>query len=296
MANDISYALAYLKMLDGIYKADSKTSILEANPLTIKFSQEDAKTIYLQELSIDGIGEYARATGYVASDADLAWQAYTLAQDWGVKVTLDTLDLKNAYMEIMTVGATIQREKFVPQVDAYRFEKLCTTAGLDVSADLTYDTAIAAIDTGIQTLDDAEVPQNDRVLFVSNTMYTLMKTSGEFFNVRMAKERVVDREIDVFDSMPLVRVPGGRFCNNFDFPTTTAGAFSKASGSKDLNFVILSKSAVAAVTKYADAKIVDKQFNTTADAYVYAYRTFHDLFVLNKKLNGVYIHAKSSTN
>jgi hypothetical protein len=298
MANEISYSSAYLKMLDEIYKAASCTAILEANPLTVKFSQENAKTVYMQELTIDGLANYTRAGGYVDSDVDLYWRAYTLAQEWGVKLTLDALDLKNAYLEILQVAAVLQREKVVPQVDAYRFEKLCTTCGLDVSADLDADTAVEAWDVGVQTLDDAEAPQGDRVAFISNTMYKLLKSSGEFFNVRVSNQAngVINRNIEAIDDIPIIRVPAARFCNDFNFPTTTAGAFTKASGSKDLNLVIASKSAVAGVMKYADAKVVDKKYNTDKDGYVYGYRNFHDLFVHKNKEDYVYIHAKSTTN
>ena len=298
MANDIAYAAQYLRMLDETYKAGSVTSVLEANPLSVKFSQEDAKTCYMQELSIDGIANYNRESGYVDSDVDLVWRAYTLAKEWGVKLTLDSLDLKNAYLEILRIANRLQIEKVNPQLDAYRFETLSTACGLDVSADLDADSAVEAWDVAVQTLDDAEAPMGDRVAFISNTMYKLLKSSGEFFNVRVSNQAngVINRNIEAIDDIPIIRVPAARFCNNFVFPTTAAGAFTKDTGSKDLNFTIASKSAVAAVTKYVDAKIVDKKYNTDKDGYVYGFRMFHDLFVHEKKKDYVYIHAKATTN
>lgn len=297
MANNLAYASAYLMLLDKIYKKESATSAFEANPEAIKFSQENAKTIYLQELSIDGIADYSRASGYVESDVDLVWTAYTLATEWGVKLKLDAVDAENAMIQILQVAAELMRTKVIPQLDAYRFEKLCTTCGLDVSADLTYDTAIDAIDTAISTLDDAEVPQESRVLMISNEMHKLMKQSGEFYNVRISTQaNNMNREITMFDNMPIVRVPKARFCNNFTFPTTTAGAFTKTSGSKDLNFVIADRKSVTAVVKNMNAKVIDPNLNSDGDFWVYGFRMFHDLFVPTNKVNGVYVHAKSTTN
>lgn len=133
-------------------------------------------------------------------------------------------------------------------------------------------------------------------MFVSNTMYKLMKQSGEWFNARIASEMngILNREIQVFEGMPLIKVPSARFCNNFDFSATDG--FSKATGSKDLNFVICDRNAVQAVVKYQKPKIVAPEYNTDGDFYVYGYRINHDLFSPTNKQAFVYIHAKSTTN
>jgi hypothetical protein len=50
------------------------------------------------------------------------------------------------------------------------------------------------------------------------------------------------------------------------------------------------------VTRYVNPKIIDPKMNADADAFVYAFRIFHDLFVPTNKKPGVYVHAKSTTN
>ena len=293
MSNSIAYTEAYLNLLDQIYAANTATAILEMSKNAVRFSGENSKTVYMQELTVEGLGTYSRSAGYVSGDADVAWTAYTLAQDRGKKFILDALDKEQALIEIMQIAAEFQRTKVTSEVDAYRFEKICTLCSLDVSADLTYDTAIEALDTGIETLDDAEVPVDSRVLFVSNNYYKLMKQSGEWFNVRTAKERIIDREIETFDGMRIIRVPKNRFYNNFDFSATDG--FTIASGAKQINFMIADKNAIAAVMKYENPKIVDPKYNSDADAWVYGYRCFHDLFIPTNKKSGVYIHAESTT-
>jgi hypothetical protein len=296
MANSIGYISTYMNLLDSVYKKNSATALLETNPLAVKFSSENAQIVYLKDITVEGLGTYSRSAGYVSGDADVAWTAYTMTQDRGKKFILDALDEKEALTTILEIASVFTREKVVPEIDAYRFEKICTLCGLDVSADLTYDTAISALDTGIAALDDAEVPAEGRVLMVSNAMYALLKQSGEFFNVRIASavDGNLNREITTFDGMPLVRVPTGRFCNNFDFSATNG--FTKTTGSKNLNFVIADKNAVAAITKYVNPKIVAPENNIDADAYVFGFRIYHDLFIPTNKLPGVYIHAKSTTN
>lgn len=179
------------------------------------------------------------------------------------------------------------------EIDAYRFEKLCTDCGLDVSADLTDDTVIQAIDTGIKTLNDAEVPQENRAIMVSNNVYNLMKQSGEHFNVRMVQQNNgdINRNITMFDDMPVLKVPSARFHNNFDFTASGAGGFTPNVSAKALNFVIAYLPAVVGVKKHVSPKIIHPDYNATADAWLYAYRIYHDLFVPYYKRNGIYIHS-----
>lgn len=294
MANSVSYAVKYLEMLDRIYKASSVTSILEAAASQYKLSGQDEKTIYLRKMSLQGLGDYSRASGYDSGDATIAWEAHTFSQDRSKKFNLDAMDSKEAMTTIAELGAEFERVHVAPEIDAYRFEKICTLCSLDVSANLTDDTSIAAIDTGIKTLNDAEVPEEGRILFVSNTMYSYMKQSNEHFNVRISaapNNAVINRNIEMFDGMPIVRVPSARFYNNFDFAASGAGGFAAAGGAKAINFMIVYAPAIAAVVKHAAPKIITPEQNQSYDGWGYFYRVYHDLFIPENKVNGVYIHT-----
>lgn len=296
MGNTVAYANKYLEMLDRVYKENSVTSILEAAASKYKFSSSDEKTIYLRTLALQGLGDYSRASGYDSGDATVAWNAHTFAIDRSKKFNLDAMDAKEAYQTIAELGAEFERVHVAPEIDAYRFEKICTLCNVDVTADLSDDTSIAAIDTGIETLDDAEVPKEGRVLFVSNKMHTYMKQSNEHFNVRISQQNngVVNRNIEMFDDMPIVKVPSARFYNNFDFAASGAGGFAPAGGSKKINFMIVYAPEVIAVKKHVAPKIIDPANNQTYDGWTYFYRLYHDLFIPTNKLSGVYIHKMSS--
>lgn len=299
MANNIGYARAYMEMLDGIYKANSTTAILETADNQYRWSTQSANSVYIRTHSADGMGTYSRSGGYVAGDNDIAWVAYTFAQDRGRKYNLDTMDAQEAKTTVMELMAEIQRVNIVPEIDAYRFSKICSLCSLDASVNLTVDTAINALDTGIQVLDDAESPIDSRVLFVSNEMYKLMKGSGEFFNIRIAQDMnsKINRTIETFDGMPLIRVPSARFKSAFTFYDGTtggqeAGGFVPNPG-KDLNFMIVPTSSVIAIMKHMSPKLIAPELNASADGWVFGYRVYHDLFIPDNKLTGVYIHSKA---
>lgn len=290
MANNFStgYVASYLNMLDQINAKASVTKILETSILSIKFAADNAKVVYLQNLTLEGMGTYDRHSGYPVGDADLAQTAYTMATDRGKKFILDALDSKQAQLEILALASEFNRTKVVPEMDAYRFAKLVSLCGMDVEANLTYDTVLNAIDTGIAALDNAEAGMR-RVLYVSNGTYALMKQSGEFFNARIATEMSTElnREITVFDGMPLIRVPATRF-----YQTCTLSATDGyTNAGKALNFAIVDVDAVAAPVKYLNPKIIAPEMNADNDAYVFGMRVYHDLFVPTNKLNNIYIHA-----
>ena len=47
---------------------------------------------------------------------------------------------------------------------------------------------------------------------------------------------------------------------------------------------------VIAVIRHMAPKLVDPKYNTDADGWVFANRLYHDLFIPENKLDGVYIH------
>jgi hypothetical protein len=293
MANTVNYAVKYLDMLDRIYKASSVTSILEPAANMYKFDAIDEKTVYIKSISTDGLSDYSRSSGYTDGDLTISWAAHTFSKDRGKRFVLDTQDEKEAYTGLAEAGAVFQRTMVAPEVDAYRFETLCTNAGTTATpATLTYDTVIAAIRTAIKTLDDAEVPKEDRILFVSSEIEQAMEDSGEFFKTIdvTGNNGIIDTGIKMFNKMPVIPVPSARFYNDFDFG---ANGFSVASGGDVLNFVIVYKPAALAIVKYKTSNIIDALANQTADGYILKYRIYHDLFVPSNKVNGIYVHKKT---
>jgi hypothetical protein len=293
MANTVNYALAYLNMLDRIYKAGAVTSILEPAASMYKFDSIDEKTVYLKTISTSGLSDYSRSNGYTDGDLTIAWTAHTFSKDRGKRFTLDTQDSKEAYTGLAEAGAEFQRTMVNPEIDAARFETICTNAGTTATpATLTYDTVIPAIRTGIKTLDDAEVPQEDRVLFVNSETQQNMEDSGEFFKTINVTQNngVIDTGIKVFNNMPVIPVPSARFYNNFDFGSN---GFSVAAGGDVINFAIVHKPAALAIVKYKTSNIIDALLNQTADGYILKYRIYHDCFCPANKVNGIYVHKKT---
>lgn len=77
-------------------------------------------------------------------------------------------------------------------------------------------------------------------------------------------------------------------------PTASKTIAIKYGTGKDINFMIVSKSAVAQVVKRANMKIFTPEENQTADGYKLLYRLYHGAWVFNNKTDGIYLHCKAA--
>ena len=149
-------------------------------------------------------------------------------------------------------------------------------------------------------MGDDEVPEDGRILFISETAYAALK--DKITRVVQNGERGIQTAIDVYDNMRVIRVPKGRFntaINLLDGASSgeTAGGFTvPASTSYPINFMIIHPSAVLQVTKHVEPRIFSPQVNQRADAWQFDYRIYHDCFVENNKVAGIYLHRAATAN
>jgi hypothetical protein len=290
MAND--YTAAYLATLDAVYKKGALTSILDTPESMVRYDERNPKVVYTRNIVFgEGLADYTRSTGYDDTTAEVDWEPHTFSKDRGKYFDFDAMDEIEAMQSAAELAAQYYKRYVTPEVDAYRFGKMYTIkTSADANADLTADTIYNAIDAGTETMDDNEVPEEDRVLFLSNTCYKYLK-DGSDINARVitGTESGVNRNVTYFDNMPIVKMPKSRFSTA---PTYDNTGF--AAGGYYINFAIVSKSAVIAILKHMKPKLIVPAAHQTKDAYRAAIRAYHDLFVPTNKVNGIYIHRKTT--
>jgi hypothetical protein len=300
MANSIALATKYVPLLDEIYKREALTSILEKPERVGDFV--GANTVKYYKTSMDGLGAYARTTGYVQGDVTGTWETLELTQDRGRKFMVDAMDNEETINQAFgTLASEFIRTKVVPEIDAYRFAKIAGTSGIQTVAAAALDSSnvIAAIDAATTALDDKEVPSDGRVLYVTPQIYQAIKESASVTRFVAAGDNSVDRRFGLFDGMSIVKVPQARFYTGitlYDGSTAgqEAGGFVKGGSAANVNFLIVHPTSTLAVTKHAVPRIFDPSVNQDADAWMFQYRIYHDLFVYENKAEGIYLH-KSTT-
>jgi len=287
MGNTIGLTSKYIPMLDELYALESKTAVLDGAYASLIKAGIDDKTIYIPDIVLSGLGDYTKDTGYSSGDVTLSWSSHQFSKDRSKSFSVDRFDnLESAGVAFGVLAGEFVRTKVVPEIDQYRITKYVDGAGTSVqSATPTSATAFTLVDTAIETMNDAEVPEDGRVLFVSNSFYSLMKQNTDgtrFFNVQ-ANNATVNRNIEYFENMQVVRVPATRFTS-----TATFGSSGYTQTGNTLNFMIVHKNAVINAVKNTIPKYFSPDENQSMDSHLFQYRIYHDCFVPSNKTDGIY--------
>ena len=300
MANSIELAKKYLPLLDEVYQASSLTSVLDVNPDAVQYAGANAVKIF--KTTVQGLGNYSRSDGFVDGDATGAWETLELTKDRGRSFSIDRMDNDETLdMAFGALSGEFIRTKVTPEIDAYRFAKYASAAGIG-SAEGTLSEAndtVKAIDAAGAAMDENEIPADDRFLFITPTHYTSVKQSDYVKRFATMTDTVLNRNFEVFDNMRVIKVPQTRFYSAvtlYDGKTSgqTAGGFVKAANAVDLNFMIVHRSAVLQIVKHTLPRIFDPDTNQQKDAWKFDYRIYHDAFTYENKTKGIYVHKKGA--
>lgn len=293
MANTIALAQTYLPMLDEVYAVSSRTALLDSTKVDIL----NGNTIKVFKTSMDGLGNYDRNDGYTKGDVTGTWETLTLSKDRGRSFQVDRMDNEETLdMAFGTLAGEFIRSKVAPEIDAYTFAKIAGTENiLNANADIEVGTTDVPklINAAEAEMNEAEVPTEGRILFISENAYAGLR---EKIVRSVSNEAVgINHDVEMYDGMVVVRVPQSRFYTAItmhDGKTSgqTAGGYVGAKGGYKINFMIVHPSALTKVVKHAQPRIFTPDQNLDADAWKFDYRIYHDTFVYENKVKGIYLH------
>ena len=291
MANTIELAKKYIAMLDEVYKNASLTAKLDGAP---ELAQQgaNANELIVPMLDMQGLGDYDRNSGYASGNVTMTNETVKCNFDRGRMFTVDSMDnAETAGMAFGRLAGEFIRTKVVPELDAFRFASYCGKSGITKKEETLNDGAavLAALRVAITAMDEAEVPLEDRHLFITPTL------DGMIADLDTTKSREI---LGRFTSKTLV--PQTRFYTAIDQKDghtggQEAGGYTKAAeGGADLNFMVIHKPALIQFEKHVAPKIVTPEQNQDADAYKYGYRNVGIADVYKNKVKGVYASHKSA--
>ena len=293
MSNSIALADKFTPILDEIYKRESVTARLDAMTKPIDFGGVNEVKIF--KTSVVGLGTYSRSTGYPAGDVTATWETVQLAQERGRAFSIDRMDNEETLgMAFGTLASEFVRTQVAPEVDAYRFAKWASWSGVSAATPAALTTAagvLAAVDVANGQLDTDQVPEEGRILFISQTHYRLLMAA---VTRSIENQNNFDRRLKNLDGIEIIPVPQGRFSTAVTLnagATSNVGGFA-ASGS-NINFMLIHPSARDQATKLVNLKIFSPEENQLADGWLFQYRLYHDTWVYDNKVDGIYVHAAS---
>lgn len=295
---EYNYAESFLPILAQKYAAESKSDALFQSNQGVTFL--NAQTIKLPRLTVSGYKDHNRAAlGFNTGSLSNDWEPKKLEFDRDIEFPVDPMDMDetNLTLSVANIQNTFEEEQAIPERDAYAFSKLFSeyTTKYGQTAATTALTAaniLETFDTDMSAMDDAGVPEEGRILYVIPAVYKIIKEAqGIQRNISVdGGGSSINRNVHSLDDVQIISVPSARMKTAYDF----TDGFKAATGAKQINAILVHPSAVVARQKYSYIKVFTPGHDSrTADKYVYQNRRYMDLFLLERKIDGVKINVQA---
>lgn len=289
MPNTIALAKNYINNLDEVYRLASVTSDLTSDP-TMSKAGANANEIVYPQISVSGLGDYDRNSGYTTGAVDLKWKTATFNYDRGTRISVDVMDNEESRnLAFGMAGATLMREKAAPEADAFAFATLAALDGISKATGTIADASqfLDALLTAWSKMDEDEVPQEQRILYATATL----------LNSVMALDTTKSREI-LGKFAVKKAVPQARFYTAIEMLDGKSsgeelGHYKKVTSAADINFMIIHKPAVIKFDKHIASNIIPAEANPDADADIIKYRKYGLVEAYANKRAGIYLNSKA---
>lgn len=302
--NTVEYAKIFQQKLDEQMLAGATSGWMETNAGLVTYNGGD--TVRMPKISTSGLGDYDRDNGFVQGSVTLSYDDYKLTQDRGRTFQLDAMDVdeSNFVAAAGNVMGEFQRLQVIPEVDAYRYSKLAAlaTGAGNASAGnaLTKDDILDKLDTDILAIQDKVGFDEPLIIMMSAQVRAILngaKGIDRFLDVTNFQAGSIQTTVKTFNECPIFAIPSARMKTQYVFNDGTtggqeAGGFKADTSAKDINWIIAAQRAPIAVSKTEKVRIFTPDINQKADAWKLDYRKYHDIWVPDNKLAGVYVNTK----
>lgn len=278
MAN-IDLVTKFLPYVDEIFTTESKKSLVTNND----FDWIGAHAVKVYKIGTAQLNDYDR-NGAKAStqwsrygavqDLDATTEEHTLKKDRSFTFVIDKLDQDETGNALNSASALARevRQVVIPEVDTYTYNEMVKGAGTKPDAiTLTKDNIYTEIIKAGNTLDNAEVPETERVLVVTPDVHLLMKQCADItMETDIGNDMRLKGVIGNLDGATVVKVPAARMPKGF-------------------GFMLCHKVATVAPTKLEDYKV--HQDPPGINGTLIEGRICYDAFVLENKTKAIYYQA-----
>lgn len=221
----IDLAEKFLPHVDEQFSAESKKALLTNDD----FSWDGAHAVKVYKVTTASMNDYGRSapgegnwSRYGAVESlSATTERMALTKDRSFTFAIDKLDEDETAQQLAAASALARqnREVTIPEVDAYTYGVMCSNAGTKPEAlALTAANIYTEILKGSQALDDAQVPETERVLVVTPAVYVLMKKCKDIvMETDVGNELRLKGVIAIIDGMSVQKIPESRLPKNFGF-------------------------------------------------------------------------------
>lgn len=288
------YAEQFTQFLAQKYEKElCSDALMHSNP---QITFLNAQTIKLPRLTLSGYKDHTRTAGFNAGTISNDWEPKKLAHDRDIEFFVDPMDIDetNLALSVANIQNTFETEQAIPEKDCYNFSKLHTEltnfhGRIDSTTVLTAQNILAVFDEEMSKMDDAGVPVDGRILYVTPTVNKLLKAAdGIQRMITVNSSNAVNRNVHSLDDVTIKMVQSGRMKTKYNF---TDGCVAAADADQ-INFILVHPSCVVARDKYAYISLFTPGTDSrTADGYLFQNRNYWDLFLIERKVAGCAMHV-----
>lgn len=288
------YAEQFTQFLAQKYEKElCSDALMHSNP---QITFLNAQTIKLPRLTLSGYKDHTRTAGFNAGTISNDWEPKKLAHDRDIEFFVDPMDIDetNLALSVANIQNTFENEQAIPEKDCYNFSKLHTEltnfhGSIDSTTVLTAQNILAVFDEEMSKMDDAGVPVDGRILYVTPTVNKLLKAAdGIQRMITVNSSNAVNRNVHSLDDVTIKMVQSGRMKTKYNF---TDGCVAAADADQ-INFILVHPSCVVARDKYAYISLFTPGTDSrTADGYLFQNRNYWDLFLIERKVAGCAMHV-----
>lgn len=303
----LNYATQYQRALSQAFPYVLNFGALYSTPNNGRYRWVNAKTIEIPSISTTGRVNADRDTIATAQrNYDNAWETKTLTNQrkWSTLVHPMDIDQTNMVTSISNITQVFNEEQKFPEMDAYLISKLYHDWTTSVAGDtahgaytgktadttvLTTSSVLGVFDDLMLNMDNARVPANGRILYVTYEVKKLLKNAQIDANNTLGREinvesgpNAIDRRISRLDEVEVIGVPATLMKTAYNFTTGWAPAASAA----QINMFLVHPSAVITPVSYTFSRL-DEPSAGSEGKYIYYEESFEDAFILNKKADAI---------
>lgn len=311
----VNYATEYGRALSQAYPYVLNFGELYNTPNNGRYRWVNAKTIEIPSISTTGRVNADRDTvAFAQRNYDNKWETKTLTNErkWSTLVHPMDIDQSNMVNTIANITQVFNEEHKFPEMDAYTISRIYTLWTTSVTGDsahgaytgktadttvLTTANVLQVFDALMLAMDNARVPANGRILYVTHEVNYMLKEAQQVsrsINVESGPN-AIDRRVNRLDQVTVKAVPSILMKTKYNFTTDWAPANDAA----QINMMIVDPRAVITPVSYTFSRL-DAPSAMSEGKWVYYEESFEDVFILNKKADAIQFNitpaATTTTN
>ncbi len=289
----VNYAELYSKALLQAFPYVLHFGALWNSPNKDIYKVVDADTIKIPHITTSGRVDGDRDTiGGFTRNHDNEWVTKQLRNHRTWETLIHPMDVQQTggVMAIQNATKVYNQEQKFPEMDAYTISALysdyiVSNADKVVKVDLTVDNVLSEFDKLMEAMDEARVPQQGRILYVTPHVKTLLKQAKDIQRIISAEggEKSVNRNISRIDEVMIEpAVPSELMKTVYDF---TKG-WKVGASARQLHMLLIHPTAVLPCVNYTFAAL-DEPSAKTKGKQLYFEESFEDMFALDYKMGAI---------